>query len=369
MHVLKRLTAAVVASCAICVAGQAAHAADGYSIRPLGTDALPFGFNPIAVNDQGQAAGRMNGRAARAESSGAVTDLGTFSGSPSSDSFAINNLGQVVGMYAQDRVDEEPEAILFDPTTGLRSLGTLGGSVSRALGINDTGQIVGDSGTNIQGQGSHAFRLDPGGVMRDLGTLGGSYSSARAINNAGLVVGESNFSPDLPFTAHAFRTDVAGVMHDLGTLGGTFSRANAINAAGDAVGYAATAGDAVAHAFLAPAAGGLIDLGTLSAGQSSIATGLNDAGLIVGNSFSGTSTPGTPFLYANGHMADLNTLLAAGSGWTLLEARDINNLGQIVGIGDLNGETRAFLLTPVPEPAGLLLIGIAACFIVRRRRK
>ena len=43
-------------------------------------------------------------------------------------------------------------------------------------------------------------------------------------------------------------------------------------------------------------------------------------------------------------MTDLNDLLPGGSGWVLLQARDINNAGQIVGWGTLNGTFRAYLL-------------------------
>ena len=248
-------------------------------------------------------------------------------------------------------------------------VGTLGGIVSRGFGLNDLGQVVGDSGTSILGEASHAFRTDAALVMTDLGTLGGRYSSARAINNSGRVVGESSFSRDLDNEIHAFRTDAAGAMSDLGTLGGTYSRANAINAAGDAVGFAALAGDEVTHAFLAPAGGGMIDLGTFGGAPRSEATAINDAGQIVGYSFEQRDTGRVPFLYENGRMIDLNTLLPAGSGWTLLEAADINNLGQIVGIGTFGGQQRGFVLTPVPEPAQASLFAGAGVLVLRRRRK
>ena len=45
-------------------------------------------------------------------------------------------------------------------------------------------------------------------------------------------------------------------------------------------------------------------------------------------------------------MSDLNDLLAFGSGWELEAARAINEPGQIVGLGTINGETHAFILTP-----------------------
>ena len=62
-------------------------------------------------------------------------------------------------------------------------------------------------------------------------------------------------------------------------------------------------------------------------------------------------------------MLDLNTLIAPGSGWILTEARDINDRGQIVGYGQTTQGTRAFLLTPVPEPATNLMAVLAALFM------
>ena len=52
------------------------------------------------------------------------------------------------------------------------------------------------------------------------------------------------------------------------------------------------------------------------------------------------------FLYVFGRMRDLNALIPHGSGWVLSEANGINDVGQIVGTGTKNGQTRAFLLNP-----------------------
>ncbi len=54
-----------------------------------------------------------------------------------------------------------------------------------------------------------------------------------------------------------------------------------------------------------------------------------------------TNTPWTP----TNNMQDLNALIPA-TGWALHNATAINNAGQIVGWGDLNGVSHGFLLTP-----------------------
>jgi probable HAF family extracellular repeat protein len=45
----------------------------------------------------------------------------------------------------------------------------------------------------------------------------------------------------------------------------------------------------------------------------------------------------------------LNSLIGASSGWTLDAAFAVNNAGQIVGTGLLNGIEHAFLLDPAPS--------------------
>jgi hypothetical protein len=70
-------------------------------------------------------------------------------------------------------------------------------------------------------------------------------------------------------------------------------------------------------------------------------------------------------LYKRGvGMVDLNSLIDPSSGWVLLQAIGINDSGQIVGQGQFDGQTRAFLLTPVPEPKHLVLAAVACCVIL-----
>ena len=49
----------------------------------------------------------------------------------------------------------------------------------------------------------------------------------------------------------------------------------------------------------------------------------------------------------DGTIENLNDFIPFSSGWDVRVAYDINNAGQITGLGRLNGEGRAFLLTPI----------------------
>ncbi|MCB9769280.1 MAG: hypothetical protein H6752_13865 [Candidatus Omnitrophica bacterium] len=56
------------------------------------------------------------------------------------------------------------------------------------------------------------------------------------------------------------------------------------------------------------------------------------------------------FLYEKGRFYDLNDALPRNSHWErLLYASDINDQGQIIGVGVIDGEKRGFLMTPVEE--------------------
>ena len=149
----------------------------------------------------------------------------------------------------------------------------------------------------------------------------------------------------------------------MGTLGGNYSTASSINNAGVIVGQATTQTGQY-HAFLYKN-GAMSDIGTL--GTSSYAYAINDAGQIVGYFYDGSEYHA--FLYNDGVMLDLNDFIDDSLNFTLTNARDINEYGDIVGSGiDANGETHAFLLynndahgTPVPEPLTIIL---SACGLI-----
>lgn len=329
-----------------------------------------------------------------------IIDLGTLGGTISS-AFGINDAGQVVGTSTLPG-DTESHAVLFDGSD-LLDLGTLGGTGAAGFDINIKGQIVGTS--SLPGnQVRHAF-LHDGSAVIDLGTLGGENSYAYAINDYGQVVGFSylkDFSgrgflydgatmidlSTLGATGYAYDINNDGhivgqgpqnhaflfdgtAMTDLGTLGGTKSIATAINDNGWVVGLSDSYDGIydIDHAFLYDGSA-MIDLATPNGDNLgiSLANDINNSRQIVGKS----TTDGFEehaFLYDSLFgMVDLNQLISPESGWLLLEATCINNAGQIAGNGLLNGQDRAFLLDPVPEPSAALLLGLGGLALRYRKQ-
>jgi len=140
-------------------------------------------------------------------------------------------------------------------------------------------------------------------------TIGGSPITPDGFNDKGEIVGAADFSSTggSPFDAYLWRD---GVATDLGAVGGDcFSRSIAINSHGQ----------------------------------------------VVGNSFSCDGNFDRAFLWENGSMIDLNTLIAADSPLELASGNDINDRGEIGGIGvppgvspaNVFAEGHAFLVIPV----------------------
>jgi probable HAF family extracellular repeat protein len=135
---------------------------------------------------------------------------------------------------------------VWNQTTGMTGLGTLGGGSSYATAINNQGQVTGNS--SVASGYAHAFLYSNGSLM-DLGTLGGGSSYGYGINGAGTVVGYSWLANSS--TTHAFLY-VNGVMLDLNemipfTSGWVLEEAYGINGAGQIVGMGSMGG--VEHAF------------------------------------------------------------------------------------------------------------------------
>jgi probable HAF family extracellular repeat protein len=244
---------------------------------------------------------------------------------------ALNDTGLIAGAFVFS-AGSQIHAAVFNPARGLTDLRAGSPDASYAYGINNAGQVAGSELTDAW----RAFRYTPG-----LGsvTLGTGFNEARAINNKGDITGYSASGAFIDGLSAPFRS--IGLANSIGL---------AINDHGQVV------GDASGSAFLYTPGTGIATLAT--AHFPNYAFGINNGGQVVGEYAVGNGQS-RAFLYsASAGVIDLNTRVASATaaGWTLTSARDINDGGQIVGLGMLGGENRAFLLTPVPEPATWMLM-------------
>jgi probable HAF family extracellular repeat protein len=350
-----------------------------------------------------------------------LLDLGVAEGFSSSKAFGINDYGEVAGSMTD--AAGAVSGYYWSGTGAAQQLASLGGDYTRGWGINNQGQIAGVS------NGHAALWLGAQGSPVDLQTLGGPTSTAFRINNSGTVIGWSDLAtrPDPyygDFTAFHGFVYQNGQMQDTGTMttdwpewDNGYSFAHGINDQGQVVGEGMDT-DWGYRAFILNPDGSKTDLGThpTMSWLAGSATVINDAGLVGGRAADNydpnvvypllwesgqtTATPismpaefpfgeiyginekgemvgvmwnaeGTEraFLYdqLNG-VRDLNSLLDPSFGWDLQYASGINELGQIVGFGSLNGATRGYVLNVVPEPVSMALFGIGGLALAAGRR-
>ena len=322
-----------------------------YNITDLGVE----GSFADSLNSKGQAVVGNSGTNAYVFSGGILTTIPHFG--YLNGNLGVNASGQIAGVSTTTG----RAAVITNGTT--MDLGTLGGVNSYVGGINDAGQVAGWS-YPASGPGPVAF-LYSKGMMTSLGTLGGASSYGNAINNKGQVVGYSD-TASYP-AQHAF-IDTNGVMTDLGTLGGRDSDAVDINNAGSVVGFTTSVeetigatGDIEGFLFANGVMTGFEPTGSLDF----IPTSINSAGQIVGSNYFGDA-----YIYNNGTLTDLNSLIDPNSGWSLTSAEAIADNRDIIveGVRDEGAVSDALLLTPVPEPITTAVLSIGALGLLLRRR-
>ncbi len=240
-----------------------------------------------------------------------------------------------------------------------------GGVSSQGYGIDGAGNVVGS--VTLAGGVTHGFRSDALGGMSDLGVIApGQSSEALATNAAGVTVGDAI---DGTGRMRGVRAGVGGGFVLLPALlpGGSSSAATGINSLGHIVGFADRFGSV--RAVFLKADNTWQELGLLFGGTTARANAINTSDMIVGQADSGAGSRAFLTDATSGVIVDLNTRIDPSSGWTLTSATGINDQGFITGVGQINGQDRAFLLTPttIPEPASLVLLFMGGLLLAGSR--
>jgi len=350
-----------------------------YIVTDLGTLSGGNFSQPFFITKNGRIAGSSN--LADGSSHAVIwanqqaADLGTLGGS-NSIAFGVNNYGQSVGEAETSVSDPNGEdfcgfgthliCLPFESANGVMNpLSALGGNNGVATAINNRGEVAGYAENSIldpECPAPQVLHFKPvvweKGVIHELPTVGGDPDGvAFMINDDGQAVGASGacatFNPiDLynltPVHAVLWEN---GKAINLGNLGGTTGQAGGnialdINNLGQVVGSSDLSGDTTFHAFLWTRKTRMQDLGTLSGDVASLSISINDAGSIIGASLDANFNP-RAFLWQNGVMTDLNTLVAGNSPLYLMTGCSINSRGEITGLGlTSSGETHTYLATP-----------------------
>jgi probable HAF family extracellular repeat protein len=341
-----------------------------YTVTDLGTLGGTFS-QAFGINNNGSVVGyaTLNGDTALHAflwRKGVMTDLGTLGGSdtlPYSQALNVNDRDEVVGFSETSTSDPLGENFCGDSLVCLpfvwragvmTPLPTLGGNNGQAVDINNRGQVLGfaEISTPNPACPPQVLHVEPviwdRGKAEELPTFPGDTDGiAGAINDAGQVTlptGDCVFSLGPP-SGHdsLFRH---GTLTDFGTFEGIPIAANDINNKGQVVGVTSGPPGAETKAVLWQN-GMASGLGILPGDVLSIGSAISDNGKVVGQSCDANDNC-RGFIWQDGVMTDLNTLVPPDSALDFPDPTGINSRGEIVGLGvqKSTGELHAFLLTP-----------------------
>lgn len=360
------------------VQAQIARAGPAYQLQALATTGDGVA---LAVNEAGDVAGQLNGRAFIWHD-GSLRTFEPIKYFYLGDAYqgkatAINRFGVAAGSdggyfpCSMSGLQFMTAAIYASKTTLLKP----GGECSYEIdGMNDAGTLVGidgyrgfiryANGDQIEIQplshrpeynGTRASAIDNegrvvGGTTIDVGPVGKVPCGEQRVGFNGPL--QPMYCPDAnAYVIHAFLATFNGRtqhMRDLGALPGyPDTYATAIAEDGTIVGYSGTQSgpkwtrvSGPSHAWMWYD-GRMTDLGR-SIGEDSYAYGVNDRGVVVG------CAGDDAVQWVQKKPENLNALIDAHSGWHLDCAYAVNRRGVIVGTGTYRGMTLPFRLVPAP---------------------
>jgi probable HAF family extracellular repeat protein len=312
---------------------------------------------------------------------GVNIDLGTL-GKPDGNSWinwgGINDRGEAVGMSETADLDPNGEDVCGFGTHltcvpflwrggHMSALPTVGGNNGQASAINNRGEVVGFAETaNPDPTCPPAPTISPvlwkKGQAQPLPLVGTDLDGfANGINDRGQAVG---YSGNCTTAIHAvlWENGTAFSLPDLGQPRSNF--AFAINNLGQIVGKVRSADGTHFVAALWQPDGTLTTHEPLPGDLDAFATGINNRGQVVGNDFDSNFNWSHGFIWQNGVMTDINTLISGDSNLLVISASNINERGQISGMatvvkGPDAGNIHAYLATPVDASIGTSMADVA----------
>jgi len=295
--------------------------------------------NPVTalvLNNHGVVLADVNGPDAARWDDGTVTIL-----KPARDlalPVDINDAGQIVGSDDGSGDGERTDAVVWAPgATTPTVLPRLDPALdSWAMGINAAGTVVG-GGLRVSGGVGYDNPIRwPG--PENLWPVDHAVS-ATDINAGGSILFKARLTSEAWLWRSGVRTELDCVVPGAN---------NALNDHDVLVGYER---GSVPRAPTRWHAGACTPLALLPGHTTGLASAINNAGAVVGISQTDDFQTRTAVMWSpDGAVTRLDDLLPADSGWTLQNAIDINDSGQIIGQGVRDGDFRHYLMTTDSPP-------------------
>lgn len=357
MNKIKLILAVLVLMSITCFSSTAYAKSYGFNIIDLGTVGNDTASYAKSINNSGVVVGdsvSANGKTQGFVWSKWWPNNGKMLGlKNSSSATAIDSSGVILG---QSKNNKGATWTSYSPSSNGKKINS---KATMAYNINDNGQVLASRGDPSQTMiysvwGGHN-PVKAGGDM--------DIKYASDVNTSGHVIGETSLGTPYIWDMYNDSTELISSISGSAT---DINRSNEVvgtkNADVTENGKIINAGQKQAYVYKN---GEVIELGYVGVGSSSEAYAINEDGIVVGTS------NGNAFVWSADYgMLNLNDLLADGSEWSNLSvASDINDLGQIVGWGTINGETHSFVISDIvaaPEPKLIFILGLVVSVLLLR---
>lgn len=346
------------------IASVAAGDGPEFSITDLGVVPGDFVSLGHGISPGGLAFGKSdgsNGHAVTWTPEAGLVALPNHPEKPFCHANGANDNGLIVGTGVDTLWGAEPRPLIWDGA-GVEQLPVIGGlDFGWAQDVNTSGVVVGWNGA---GGGEVATYWSDGAVHQITATTQGGAWMIRAfgVNDDGIVVGEGE-DPVMPLRMVAVKYDIASdSLTEIPPLPGDDGAiAFDVSENGLVVGNSNLAA-ADSLPFIWSADTGTVEIPLPEGTELGAARGVNSDGWVVGTA---GGQYAVPFLYDGEQTYRIQDLIPDGTGWdlstnTVATAMDISEDGCIVGTGMLNGEIRAYVLTPATISGDLNGDGVVA---------